>query len=278
MLGSELIIVAEALDREDCWTALKELQRLTPQTPTPAIRNLVISLWRRALQLGHRRRVLTSHAAMSALRFIEACDKARATGDVWAVHRLFPAVEEALGAPSSAALTLAALWDTLPNSEPAFRYDVLVRVSIAGNVPNLLALWEHMLRDNTDIVPDYLLYQALAKGVAQNGETDVAKALEELLKSTGRDDLAPLFEIYFLLLKQINVLKAMRLTRDLSDPVHREKLATYLLGASQTDQNLPHAVALYGDLVGEGGSIAGVGRRALRRARILSPACVESRF
>lgn len=262
--NDRLLAAASHLDDGDpaaAWRALSQLPVLDPDS-TPG--GLALSLVRRTGDALARKGDWTG-AQMAALgHYLTAAQAAVAGGHAWDLLALADRYGDAIGDDAFALLIRLLPGTTLSTCPVEVQTDLLSRVLAVGDCEGSAALWTYLLAEAADFVPDYWSFQALAKAHAASIGGPFAPAARAMLEQTGRADLAPLTEVWLLLLAQRDFLRAMQAALALEGPEHRRKVAQYLLGASRTLAEIELAVAAHTDLSGPNDTAD----RALMRARL----------
>lgn len=250
MLKNRLLQAAQSLDLGMPAGAIEILKSLPPEAAALGTRRLVGSLWSRALQMeAAEAGTLSDPRFRRGLVFVDACVAVADGANIWTLNNGLDSASENLGPERVADILMSVLWDLLPRTPYGFQYAALSRVGNGGNAQQLEALWLHLLRTDSSFVPDYWLFQGLAKSWSERAGTVIERLSTDLLRRAGRSDLDALFQIYLLLLRQRRTDRALGLARKLEDPTQRRRVSDYLLGASMTPDMLAVAADLHGHLV-----------------------------
>lgn len=245
LLKKSLLHAAQLIDLGRTEGAINVLTNLPADDGSPASRRLAASLWKRALQMQAAETGMPTGQLNRGLHFIDQCVAVIGGGNVWLLYDALGKAERDLGSQTLAGVLTSLLWDVLPTAHFGFQHEILARVYLGGEAGGYQSLWSHLLRADRGFVPNYWQFQALAKSWSESGQHDVVRSTRALLKAAGRTDLDRLFDVYILLLRQLDIPKALRLTRELSHPEQRRRMSDYLLGVSMTAENLSLAVDVH---------------------------------
>lgn len=240
---SALVDIAAALDKRDFAEVERRLQTLLPDGLTQTERRLVMTFWLRIWNTRFQGETARLDQAESWFRSLERAMTSR--DEVWPLYRAAQGAEPVLGAEDIANSLAMALWDHLPQVDFGLQYEAISRVFAGGNTALLEAVFRHLMRSGAGFVPDFWQFQSLARRWSEAGQDSVEIRTRGLLDDTGRSDLEKLFGIYLAILRQFDVEQAFTSAYGLTDPVQRQRLASYLLGASQTGALIDHAVRLH---------------------------------
>lgn len=240
---SMLVDVAAFLDKRDFETVEKRLQGLTPDALNPTERRLALTFWLRIWNARFQGEIKSIDEAESWFRRLE---RAMASRDqVWPLFLAANSAETVIGADDVALSMVLSIWDHLPLVDFGLQYEAISRVFTGGNANLIDRLFHHLLQSAEAFVPDFWQFQSLARRWSEAGHETVENRVSALLRDTGRGDLEKLFGIYLAILRQVDVEQAFTSAYSLTDPVQRQRLASYLLGASQTRALIEHAVRLH---------------------------------
>lgn len=240
---SALLDIATALDKRDFPEVERRLHGLSPLALTKTERRLVLTFWLRVWNVRFQGSTERLDRAESWFRSLERAMTNR--DEVWPLYRAAAAAEPVLGAEDVAHSMATALWDHLPEIDFGLQYEAISSVFAGGNTALLEAVFRHLMRSSAGFVPDFWQFQSLARRWSEAGQDSIETRTEALLRDTGRGDLDALFGIYLAILRQFEVEQAYAAAHRLTDPVQRQRLVGYLLGASQTLALIDHAVALH---------------------------------
>jgi hypothetical protein len=250
MSDPEILGIASALDSGDPLSALSRLLALSPGGTTPLEQELFLPLARRAMLLTMAQGKLDGRALQDLQALIDATTPAALHRNPWLVSQQIQAALSALAPGQTMALALHLTWDALPDLPYEVQYEILSLAFLHGHDQRLADLWQHLLAQDPGFVPDYWQFQSLARSLSDGGGPLVEEVFARLCETAGRADLMPLFGVYTGFLRQTQYGEALAAAAHLDDPVHRRRVAEYLLGAAQTDETLPAAVALHEALTG----------------------------
>ncbi|MBC2835932.1 glycosyltransferase [Paragemmobacter straminiformis] len=241
--ASPLVEIASALDKRDFATVEQRLLTLVPDGLTLTERRLVLTFW---LRVWNTRFQGVTDRLDQAESWFRTLERAMASRDeVWPLYRAANAAEPVLGAADLANSMAMALWDHLPLVDFGLQYEAISRIFTSGDIGLLDAVFHHLMQSAQGFVPDFWQFQSLARRWSESGKDTVETRAEALLRDTGRSDLEQLFKVYIAILRQSDVEQAFASAHGLTDPVQRQRLASYLLGASQTRALIDHAVRLH---------------------------------
>jgi len=249
MLKNRLLKAAQSLDFGAPGDALDILRSLPSEPAGLATRQLVASLWSRALQMeAAEAGTIFDPVFRRGLAFVDLCSKTAGGANIWTLYNSLDEASANLGAERLAEVLTSVLWELIPRSPYGFQYAVISRVGAGGSAQLLEALWLHLLRSDSSFVPDYWLFQGLAKAWSERAG-DVERLVVDLLQRAGRSDLDTLFNVYLLLLRQRRTDRAFEIAHGLADVTQRRRVSDYLLGASMTPDLLVVAADLHRHLV-----------------------------
>lgn len=259
-----LLEAAQKLDLSKTAEVIDLLAAMSPRALSPHERKLWFALLTRAIRTLRGAGQLSDGHLATGLGFVALCHTPPAPDQIWPFLMRMPAAATALGPQISTAAMLMALWPVLPGAQFAIQYDALNRAFLAGNATILHDLWCYLLRDDKGFVPDYWLFQSHARSVQEAGLGRAEEVAATTLVSADRHDLAAVFDIYLRLLRQHPVAQTFTRIDALTDPVQRERITEYLLGAPLTDTAMPLAVASHDRLA----PAENLDDRALMQARL----------
>ncbi len=258
---SRFIEIAKLLDARDFATAERQLLDLPLTDLTSAEHRLGLTFWRRIW--SQRFAGLTERLdAVGSWYF--ALEAARASGNIWPAYQMAETAEVHIGATEVSQSLAMAIWDHLPTADFGLQYQAVSWCFAGGNPVQLEAIFVHLLRKDAGFVPDYWQYQGLARRWSELGGDPAETRGPGLLLQVGRTDLEPLIGVYLMILRQSDMAQAFTLARELTGVRERERIAAYLLGASQTNGLIQAAVDLHDALAAP----EAVDDRKLMRARL----------
>lgn len=240
---SILVDVAASLDRRDFETVEKRLKSLTPDALNPTERRLALTFWLRIWNARFQGETKSIDEAEAWFRRLEVATSRR--DQVWPLFLAANSAEPVIGADDVALSLALSLWDHLPLVDFGLQYEAISRVFTGGNADLIDRLFHHLLRNAAGFVPDFWQFQSLARRWSEAGGETVENRVVALLRDTGRGDLEKLFGTYLAILRQVEVEQAFTAAHSLTDPVQKQRLASYLLGASQTRALIEPAVRLH---------------------------------
>lgn len=240
---STMVGLAAIVDKRDFPAVEQQLKALSPDRLNLTERRLALTFWLRLWNERFRGETAATDQAETWFRLLE---KAMSNRDqIWPMLVGANAAEPVLGTEDVAASLVLAVWDHVPQVDFGLQYEIISRVFGGGNIDLIDRLFHHLLLASDGFVPDYWQFQSLARRWSEAGQDTVETRVQSLLNATGRADLESLFGIYLSILRQMGVEQAFNSAHALTDPVQRQRLASYLLGASQTRELLDHAVRLH---------------------------------
>jgi hypothetical protein len=252
--AAAILELAAALDRRDFAFTELQMRTLIPEEMTATERRLLVTFWWRVWSDRLQGAVEDFDRAYAWFAGLEKAIVSRET--IWPLLRMSSEVERILGAEEISHSLAVALWSDLPDLDFGIQYETVSRVFAGGNAKLLCTLVEHLMRSSGTFVPDFWQFQGLARRWTDLGGETVEARTELLLRSTRRSDLKDLFAIYLALLRQANVSGALDAAEKLKNPLHRDRVASYLLGASQTNARIGDAVRLH-DLLSDPADVEG---------------------
>lgn len=239
LMTSPLSRIALLIDKTDIDSAAQALRDLRVGELTNNERRLALMLWWRIWSRWYKKNPTKFDQAKTWFKTLE---NARESGEIWPSISKAEEQAELLGA-SDATRTLAlGIWGHLPTVDFGLQYATLTQGFLGGDLLLLEDLFAHLLRSDSDFVPDYWQYQTLARRWSELGGPRAETRFADLLERAGRTNLFDLFEIYRAMLRQTDVTSALKRASGLSDPTQRARLAGSLLGASQTNELIRSAV------------------------------------
>ena len=244
-MDSAVINIAEAFDRGAAAEALALLRSVDFSKTVPAGRIVVLGLWRRAIAANRQELGLSSDDVRQMERLFDQLARAQKSGDVWPLLERFDVAEALVGAELLSRIVRSVLWDVVKTAPFGFQYQFLTRVFLGDTGLAYQAAFAHLLVSDKTFVPDYWQSQSLVRAWSEIGEPDPLAAAAALLKRTERTDLDVLFRVYVLFATQTNAEEGYALARTIVGPTQKERLAGYLLGASQTEDDMTRAVTLH---------------------------------
>lgn len=260
--ASDLIEVAQALDVKD-WDRVSELLvSIQPRTRSVNEIRLLLSFWRRLVTtlLGDdisNREFLTD--------WINSIESAQRGGQIWPVIRDFDRVDAIIGSEKLASLFFPVLWDSLSAVETGLKNELVSRSFLSGNTKLMERVIFRFIEIDQNYIPDYWQFQTLARRWSEEAHAlSIEEQAQRFADSVERDEFDELIQIYLLILRQKDMQSAYARAQKLSDPLYREQFSQYLLGASQTCNLLPEAVALHNALTSETDNV----ERAFMEARL----------
>jgi Glycosyltransferase sugar-binding region containing DXD motif len=250
VVKDELLAAARAMDRED-WAEARSLLRALPLGRcAPSLRLIAIALWERLLV----------HTRNSALptdgwdKISAAIEKIKAAAEdvahVWPACESIGTLEVQIGAADTAAIVAVAIWERVLEFDAAM-FGLVFELFFRGGGGHCLDAWEQFLTERRDYVPSYWDFMLLTKSLSKDGHSDFAATAAVSPRSTGRGDLAPLFAVYLLQTRQAPVAEIVAAARALPAPVHRNRVADYMLEMGYMPEELPVIAAHYPELAGD---------------------------
>lgn len=239
---SRFIEIARLLDARDFASAERQLLDLPMTDLTSAEHRLGLTFWRR---IWSQRFVGMTERLDAVGSWYFALEAARASGNIWPAYQMAETAEAHIGAAEVAQSLAMALWDHLPTADFGLQYQAVSLCFAGGNPQHLEAVFVHLLGKDADFVPDYWQYQGLARRWSELGGDLIENRGPALLQQVGRTDLERLFRVYLIILRQSDMPQALALARELTGERERERMAAYLLGASQTNDLMQTAVDVH---------------------------------
>lgn len=239
---SVLLTIASHLDALEIDEASQVLSSLEFEGHSNAERRLILALWFRVFS---NRKSGDPYSSDVIRKWFNLLENAISSGDLWSVFGFSEKAEHRLGASFVARSVTLALWNRLPGLDFNLQYQALSLCFSGGDASALQSLFAHLLKEDPLFVPDFWQFQSLARRWSDLGGETVERRAVKLLKSTNRSDLSVLFKIYVKILRQSDIPEAFKLGARLIDVTQRQRLAGYLLGASQTTELMKLAVNLH---------------------------------
>jgi hypothetical protein len=172
------------------------------------------------------------------------------TANLWKAYHSLPFIEASIGAVNTAAIVATTLWDCILDADPGLFESVLELFYRAGGERCSVA-FRQFLTARRSYVPSYWHFVLFAKCLPVIGQFNTAAAVAKSLQDTGRGDLAPLFAVYAMQMRQAPVLEIATAALALADSGQRAKVADYMAETCYLPDELPVIVAAFGQLVGE---------------------------
>lgn len=239
---SDLLKIAAHLDAQQVDDAENILGDIDAQNHSNAERRLILMLW---LRVFMHRSIGQPMATDMCRKWFELLENALAGGDLWAVLNFADKAEPYFGANVIARTMTLALWNRLPSADFTQQYQALSLCFAGGDGAVLHSFFDHLLQADPRFVPDFWQFQGLARRWSEAGGDIVEDRTVQMLNATNRPDLNALFEIYVKILRQSDIAQAYSVAATLTDATQRQRVAAYLLGASQTTDMMALAVDLH---------------------------------
>ena len=239
---AQLLKIAEHLDAQQVDDAENILLDIEPQSHSNAERRLILMFW---LRVCMQRSIGQPMATDMCRKWFEMLENALAGGELWAVLNFAEKAEPYFGSNVIARTMILALWNRLSNADFGQQYQALSLCFACGDGFVLHSFFDHLLKADARFVPDFWQFQGLARRWSEAGGDIVEDRSVQLLKATNRPDLTALFEIYVKILRQSDIAHAYTSAATLTDATQRQRVAGYLLGASQTSDLMRLAVDLH---------------------------------
>lgn len=250
-MNSNLLRIAKAFDANEIKAAETLLQTTHFADLNESGRKVLLGFWRRLILSQVRNNDLSQHELHRLEDTFSGFDDALSKGEFWRAIESFDTAEGILGARQLSAMTIGVLGHKIPESPYWFQYDCLTRCFIGGDQVAHQSLFAHLLRQDKGFVPDYWQFQSLVRSWSEAGRSDVELSTQSLLERTKRLDLHILFRIYLYFVLQTDATMGFELGYSLEERSQKDRLSSYLLGASQTEVSLPLAVELHKFLCAE---------------------------
>lgn len=248
LLNEPFFSIATALDKRDATAAWAALALADPFALTPVEGDVLRSLAKRAL--AQDRETGGARLAQAGLHVLDRAAERARNGHFWDLFALFEAAASQRVPPERLAVLIAlALGPALQRAPAEVQTETMTRLFLGGQTALLTAAWRHVLAHAPGFVPDFWQYQALARSLSEAGSPD---GIADILRDTRADRLVPLFDVYADLLGQRHLDRGFARAARLTDPDHRFRVASWLLGASQPADRMAAAVALHDTLSGPG--------------------------
>jgi hypothetical protein len=236
----QIVIAARAIDRgqpEETLAALRALALVDGHRPE---RLVAVALWRRLLPYLAAARGAPAEAVAAAFENLVSATHNRM--HVWNAYEAIPVLEAQIGADDTAAIVAAAVWDGVLRTNPAMFNLVFNLFYRAGGTRCAPALTQ-FLAAQPDHAPVYWQFLLLVRSMPAGLAADPERLVADLLAASGRDDLAPLFAIYLMQMRQEPVAAIVAAAQALAAPAQRRLVADYMAGMSYTPDEIETVVA-----------------------------------
>lgn len=234
--------IAVAFDRDDLDEALRLLCTGDAHSLSTSSRLVLLGLWRRAYGAPSEANGLEWRDVRRLSRFFEPLERALRQGDFWPLMDAAARAEPVLGGRALSRILTTVLWSAVLTAPFGAQYEILTRSFLGGDTREFRDLFARLLEGDPNFTPDYWQVQSLIRTWAETaqeaGEAVTRAAMDALIARTKRDDLTPLMDVFLLFAAQTDADLAFKRARALQDPLHKARVASYLLGASQTTRSM----------------------------------------
>jgi hypothetical protein len=263
MIQAGLLKIAAELDGQVTLNTLAQFVELPAQAMAPLHRDLFLALLRRTLAQLVAQGDLAGGTYQRVLDLLALVDSVAEGGSPWTIMSDMTTLVPELPEGHAVALTLLLLWDALPRLPYDVQYEAVALCYLNGRETHLLPLWQHLLSNDPNFVPDFWQFQNLSRVLSGVGER-IEDRIEDLASGCGRPEIEGLFRVYVQFLRQTHYADGLAAAARLPDGPQRQRVADYLTGAAQTNATIAQVVALHEALTGPADAQA----RAYQQARL----------
>gem|GEM_PF-603476 len=240
--NSEILTVARALDDKDFTRVSEVLTSITPGPRSEQETRLLLGFWRRLLLQEVQNATVEFEIVGSWLTSVE---RVLMGNSFWPVVRDADRVEDVIGTPKVASVLFTVLWDRLADIDQGLKNGLVAKAFLSGRPTLMEQVMLHFLNVDDEYLPDYWQFQSLARRWNEIGTKSIEEKSRDFVAKANREDFGQLIEIYILILRQKDMSTAFKMALELKNVGMRERLAGYLIGASQTRYNIEDAVNLH---------------------------------
>ncbi|MBX9823531.1 MAG: hypothetical protein K2Y27_00915 [Xanthobacteraceae bacterium] len=246
-----ILAAARALDGGRLADARAILNTIPLERSEPPLRLLATALWQRIV-LASASETQTEDQRRETVRAVNIVAAAvKDSAYIWNVYSVVPALEAGIGAADAAALFATALWDRIIDAPEGF-FSASFRLFHRAGGGRCLEAWEKYLAANPDYVPDYWNWLRLTVTFEHRDRTAVSEQTFASLQKTGRDDLAPLFNVYLKQQSQQPVSEIADASAALTIDAQRRRVAELMTGMACMPDELPALVRCHAMLAANG--------------------------
>jgi hypothetical protein len=246
-----LLAAARALDAADPDTARRHLRSIPLARAERPERLVAVALWKRIVaaapdddtRLQERQR-----EASAALESMAAA--AMNPGQAWNAHAAIPVLERHLGTGETAAIVTSTIWDCVLASHPAI-FETVFDLLFRGGGELCLPALEQFLAAQRDYIPLYWHFVLLTTNSSAPSRSEFRALAARLLENTGRTDLAPVFDIYLMQMRQAPVTEIVAAAHALTDAAQRARVAQYMTGMGYMLEELRIVMSSVAHLAGD---------------------------
>ena len=244
-----LLAAARALDGGR-WDQAREHLRSAPLVQSDRSHRLVATaLWERILTKScDSDPAADGRENKTIATFRDVTAPVRGEGDLWTTYSALPLLDTQIGSVDTAAILATTLWDYVLISNPILFCSVFESFFKAGGERCLIA-WKQFLTTQRNYVPTYWDFVLLTKSLSGGNHSDFATMAVRALRSSGRTELAPLFNVYLKQTQQEPVSEIIAAARALRRPEHRTRVADYMTNMGYMPEELATVVGCFDDLV-----------------------------
>jgi hypothetical protein len=245
-----LIAAARALDEGNSDEARHRLRSLPLALSADPTRLIAFALWKRLLTSTRNAGSPKDEPACAVLTALDKIGAAATHRDFfWDAYEAIPILEARVGATDAAAFVASTIWDCVLKSNPHMFIRVFELFYLGERQRCVLAM-EQFLTKQRNYSPGYFDFVLLMRSINGRSHQEFAALLVKLLRNTQREDLAPLFQIYLMQMRQTTVSKIVAAARALTDAAQRLLVAQYMTQMGYMPEELPVVVASFTELVG----------------------------
>jgi hypothetical protein len=245
-----LLAISRALDRGNSDEARNRLRSVPLVQGDRAERLVAVGLWKQLANPPQKPTAPTSPPAAEKTAVLDrlgaaAADRRRTLD----AHEAIPVVEELFGPEDAAAIVASTLWDRVLEFHP-YMFVAAFELFFRAGGERCLSAMEAFIGKRSDYVPDYWHFILLIRSTPAR-YSDFAALAQQLLQKSGRQDLAPLFDIYLKQTRQAPVGEIMAAACALEAARQRLAVVEHIINTVYTRDELPVVVASFSALVGD---------------------------
>ncbi len=242
-----LLAAARDLDRGQVEAAVARLGDEPLSVCEQPLRIVALALWKRIFSAtvtdaGKLRELFAD------LKIFEAAIVQPAY--IWNVYQKLRGLEEVVGAERLSALVATTLWHRTVEANEVF-FNIVFETFYRGGGKRCGEAWDQYLSAHADFIPTYWQFGLLTKTFPATSHAEIAGIARKSLSRIGREDLAPLYEVYLMQMRQAPAAEIMAAARKLASPEHRARIASYLTSMGFMPDEMKTAVTHYAELAGD---------------------------
>jgi hypothetical protein len=246
-----LLAAARALDTGKPHEARQYLRSFPLVRCDRPERLVAVALWKRLLGSApndpappdeNQRKVLAALDSMAAA----AVNRSQ----VWNAYEAILVLEARVGPEETTAIVASTIWDCVLKTDPAM-FTAVFQLFFRGGGERCIDALEQFLAEQESYMPSYWLFVLLIKNASMRSHSEFRALAAQLLEKTRRTDLAPLFEVYLMQMRQAPVSEIVAAARALASAPQRALVAHYMTGMGYTLEELRIAVDASAYLAGD---------------------------